>query len=334
MIPTETTNLDSSVEACLGAMSAGEKFELLSGDPHWFTKPNYGAGVPALQTANGPMGVRPYLKTPVEKGAVFPAAKATVFPGGVALAAAWDPELSRKVGAAIAGECNAKGVDVLLAPCVCLVRLPQGGRNFESHGEDPFLAGRLAAAFIRGGEGEGVAASLKHFVCNDTDWERHNVDVRVGERALHELYLRAFQIAIEESTPETVMFAYPKVNGRHCCEHPELLGPILRKAWGYGGVTISDWKAVRSGLESFRAGVDLEMPGPEFFDAALLARVEKDPELLGLLEEKARRIVRLALKREAYLRENGGGRKRRPGTATQRRLARRAARESMVLLKN
>ena len=322
------------MEACLRALSTEEKFELLSGDPHWFTKPNYRAGVPALQTANGPMGVRPYLKSPLLERAVFDSAKTTAFPGGISLAAAWDPELSERVGAAIAGECNALGVDVLLAPCVCMVRVPFGGRNFESHGEDPFLAGRLAARFIAGVEGEGVGSSLKHFVGNDTDWERHNVDMRIGERALREIYLRPFQIAIEESAPETVMFAYPKINGDHCCEHPQLLGPILRGEWGYEGVTISDWMAVRSGLASFDAGVDLEMPRTRYFEAGLLAAIESDEARLRALDEKVRRLIRLSLKRKAFLEETGGGRKIRPGTVRQRRLARRAARESMVLLKN
>jgi len=334
MIATQTTNLESSVEVCLRALSTAEKFELLSGDPHWFTKPNYRAGVPALQTANGPMGVRPYLKSPLLERAVFDSAKTTAFPGGISLAAAWDPELSERVGAAIAGECNVLGVDVLLAPCVCMVRVPFGGRNFESHGEDPFLAGRLAARFIAGVEGEGVGSSLKHFVGNDTDWKRHNVDMRIGERALREIYLRPFQIAIEESAPETVMFAYPKINGDHCCEHPRLLGPILRGEWGYEGVTISDWMAVRSGLASFDAGVDLEMPRARYFEGGLLAAIESDAARLRALDDKVRRLIRLSLKRKAFLEETGGGRKIRPGTARQRRLARRAACESMVLLKN
>ena len=327
--PTES--LGDAVGAVLRELTPAEKFELISGLPHWFVKPNRRVGLPGLQTANGPAGLRPFLKSPVLPEFVSGSAKTTAHPAGIALAATWDPARVRKTAALMGDECNRFGVDILLGPCVCLTKVPFGGRNFESYGEDPRLAASMGAAFIRGVEGEGVGTSLKHFVGNDTDYQRHNVDIRVDDRVLRELYLRPFQLILREQPPETVMFAYNKINGVHMSDNAYLLDDVLRGEWGYDGIVMADWSAVRSQLRAFRAGVDLEMPGSRYFEASLFEEVAKEPALLKQLDEKARRIVRFSLKRERAVRAHT---KRPTPRARLRKAAADTARESMVLLKN
>lgn len=322
---------DAEVNAVVARMGIDEKIELLSGKPHWFTKANRRHGIPAIQVANGPSGLRPYVKTPLIPSAVFDEARATAFPAGIGLGASWDPTLCERIGRTIADECNQKGVDLLAGPVVCLSRIPVGGRNFESYGEDPLLSGKLAGGFIRGVEADGVGTSLKHFVGNDSEYERHHVDIRIDEVPLHELYLRAFRIAIAESNPSAVMIAYPRINGVFVSDNEYILTTVLRKAWGYDGLTISDWGAVKSGRQAFIAGSDLEMPGGLYFTRELRAFVEQSENARILLDQKVRRIVRFALDRQRFMRS-------RPrlyqGIGERRAVALEAARESLVLLRN
>lgn len=322
---------DGELDAMLARMSIEEKIELISGFPHWFTKPNRRYGIPAIQVANGPSGVRPYLKTPIIPSAAFGVARATAFPAGIGLASAWDPQLCHRVGRTIADECNEKGIDLLAGPVVCVTRVAVGGRNFESYGEDPLLSGILAAGFIAGVESDGVGTSIKHFVGNDTDYERHRVDIRVDELTLHELYLRPFQIAIARSNPSAVMFAYPKVNGVFVSDNEHILTRILRERWGFEGITMSDWGAVKSGRNAFLAGSDLEMPRARHFGSELTSFVVENERNRELLDEKVRRIVRFALARERFTRSRS---RHYLSRAQRRNVARDAAGDSLVLLKN
>ncbi|MFC5848603.1 glycoside hydrolase family 3 C-terminal domain-containing protein [Deinococcus petrolearius] len=303
-----------------------EHLALLEGQDFWHTRPVAGLG--AVSMTDGPHGVRRQegRQTGFNFSALIPA---TCFPTASALAASWDTELLREVGAALGREARGQGVGVLLGPGVNLKRSPLCGRNFEYFSEDPLLAGTLAAAYIQGLQGEGVGASLKHFAANNQEYRRLSSDSVVDERALRELYLRPFEIAVKDAQPWTVMAAYNGVNGRYCSEHPRLLTRILRDEWGFGGAVISDWGAVNDRARGLRAGLDLEMPG---YDGARL------PELRAALA--AGRISVADVERSATrLTELARRAARTPRTPpvdpdAQHALARRAAAAGVVLLQN
>ncbi|KQR04422.1 glycoside hydrolase family 3 C-terminal domain-containing protein [Deinococcus sp. Leaf326] len=307
-------------------LSLDERLALLEGRDFWHTQPL--PGQEAVSMTDGPHGVRRQegRQTGFNFSALIPA---TCFPTASALAASWDTELLREVGAALGREARGQGVHVLLGPGVNLKRSPLCGRNFEYFSEDPLLAGTLAAAYIAGLQGKGVGASLKHFAANNQEYRRLSSDSVVDERALRELYLRPFEIAVKEAQPWTVMAAYNGVNGRYCSEHPRLLTKILRDEWGFGGAVISDWGAVNDRARGLRAGLDLEMPG---YDGARV------PELRAALA--AGRITRADVERSvARLRDLAGRAGRTPRTPpvdpdAQHALARRAAAAGVVLLQN
>ncbi len=207
--------------------------------------------VPALRFVDGPLGVRD--------------GEATAFPATIALGATWNPSLARRLGAAVASEARRKGHHVLLAPGLNLVRVPTCGRNFEYLSEDPHLSGGVGAAYVEGVESTGVAATAKHFVANNQERNRDEVDVVVDERTLREMYLPAFRSAVEAGV-STVMTAYNRVNGRHMSEHRELLDGLLREEWGFDGVTLSDWWGTHDAAASAKGGLDLEMPGVSPFE--------------------------------------------------------------------
>jgi beta-glucosidase len=187
-------------------------------------------GIPAIKMTDGPMGVRSWRgSSAITSGANAVKIEATSFPAGIAMAATWDPALVEREGQAIAQEVKALGRDMILGPTVNINRQPLWGRNFEGYGEDPYLAGRLAVAYVRGVQGEGVIPSVKHFDANNEEYERHRIDETIDERTLHEIYLPAFQAAIEQGGAWNVMSAYNKVNGVHCAESAALLDDTLRK---------------------------------------------------------------------------------------------------------
>jgi beta-glucosidase len=250
------------------------------------------------------------------------------------LAASFDPELAERVGAALAEEARSKGAHVLLAPTVNIQRTPIGGRNFECYSEDPHLAARIAVGYVRGLQGGGVAACVKHFACNDTEVERHTSSSEVDERALREIYLLPFEAAVREAGAWSVMAAYNRVDGIHCTEHERLLGQLLRGEWGFDGLVVSDWFAVRSTAASARAGLDLEMPGPPRHYGAKLARAVRDGELPeATVDESVRRLLRLLARTGAF--EAGAPREERAVDRPEhRRLVREAAAAGSVLLRN
>ena len=300
-------------------MTPAEKADLLSGNT-FETRPNNRLGIPAVKMADGPMGVRWYT--------------ATAFPASVALAATWDTELVRQVGRAIARELKAQGRDMLLAPCVNIHRVPMAGRNFESYGEDPFLAARMAVAYIRGVQGEGVIASVKHFAANNQEQERNTIDVRADERTLHEIYFPAFKAAVQEAGVWSVMSAYNKINGRWCSENSWLLNEVLKKQWGFRGFVVSDWGAVQSTVETANAGCDLEMPTGKFMNgAALLREVAAGKIAQDTIDDKVRRILRVMFLSGLFERARGKS-PEKPDLSAHPQLSRSAAVESAVLLKN
>ncbi|KKY21301.1 putative glycoside hydrolase family 3 [Diplodia seriata] len=246
----------TNVEAILASLTLEEKISLLAGANFWETVAIPTKNVPSLKTSDGPNGAR---------GAEFAhGTTAACFPASVCLASTFSTSLAARVGDALAEETLSKGARVLLAPTVCLHRHPLGGRNFESFSEDPLLAGALAAAYVGGLQARGVGATLKHFAANEQETARFTVNETVSERALRELYLRPFEIAVKAPAgpPWAVMTSYNLVNGTHADSHEWLLKTVLRGEWGWKGLVMSDWGGTNSTAESINAGMDLEMPGP------------------------------------------------------------------------
>src|SRR5437588_9501294 len=223
-----------NIEELLRQMTLQEKVAMLAGTNTWYTVPVERLGIPSLKMSDGPNGAR-------GAGGLTGGVKTACFPAGISLASTWDTDLLERVGHALAQEAKMKGARVLLGPTVNIQRSPLGGRNFECFSEDPYLTARLAVAYIYGLQREGVGASIKHYVCNDQEFERFNISSEVRERALREIYLLPFQAAVREANPWSIMAAYNYVNGVPTSESPYLLTEILRDEWGFEGVVISDW---------------------------------------------------------------------------------------------
>lgn len=247
--------MSETVETRLAALSTEEKADLVAGEAIWTTKSFPEAGIPAIGVTDGPNGAR--------GGGLLGTGTATAcIPAGAVLGATWDPELVERLGGVLGDEARAKGCRVLLAPTINLHRNPLGGRNFECYSEDPILSGQVAAAFVRGVQSRGVATTPKHFVANDSEFERNTIDSQVDERTLRELYLVPFEYAVLEGGTWGLMSAYNRLNGTFCSENEWLLTQVLRDEWGFDGFVVSDWFAARSTAGSARAGLSLEMPGP------------------------------------------------------------------------
>ena len=246
----------------LKRLTLEEKATLLSGSGWMESAPIPRLGIPAIKMADGPLGVRSWMgSSAITSGATAVKIEATSFPAGIAMAATWDPALVEREGQAIAQETKALGRDMILGPTVNINRQPLWGRNFEGYGEDPYLAGQLAVAYVHGVQGEGVIPSVKHFDANNEEYERHRIDEAIDERTLEEIYLPAFKAAIEQGGAWNVMSAYNKVNGVHCAESVPLLEETLLKQFGFKGFVVSDWGSTYSTAPTVNAGMDLEMPG-------------------------------------------------------------------------
>lgn len=282
--PYQDINLpiERRVEDLLSRMSLDEKIELLGGTG-FATKPIPRLGIPELRMTDGPVGVR---WNP-----------STAFPASIAMAATWEPNLINGIGSAIAREVKGKGRHVILGPCVNIVRLPTWGRNFETFGEDPFLASRMAVDYIKGVQKEGVAATVKHFAANNQEHERMFVDVMVSERALNEIYFPAFKSAVTEADVLCVMSAYNKVNQYFASENDYLLIEKLKKEWGFKGLVMSDWGAVHSSIPTAKGGLDLEMPFGTFLNKNnLLPAIENGELTIEKIDDKVRRILTVIFK--------------------------------------
>jgi beta-glucosidase len=276
---------DPALAEAIAALTLEEKVRLLTGRDFWSTWPIEKIGLRRIVFSDGPSGVRGETWDERDPSLNLPSA--------TALASSWDPDIARRYGAAAAVEARRKGVDVVLGPTINLHRSPLGGRHFEAFSEDPVLTADLAAAYVRGLQGGGVGATPKHYVANDSETDRFTVDVRVGERALRELYLLAFEKAITEARAWLVMSSYNSVNGTTATEN-ELLETPLNSEWGFDGVVVSDWTAVRS-LEAARAAQDLVMPGPGgAWGDALVRAVRSGAIPEAAIDRKVGRILTLA----------------------------------------
>ncbi|GAB7328608.1 hypothetical protein MBLNU13_g00548t2 [Cladosporium sp. NU13] len=244
----------SRAESVLAELTLEEKISLLAGSNFWETVSIPGKGVPALKTTDGPNGAR---------GATFRGGiTAACFPAACSVASTFDADLAYRIGVALGEETLTKGARCLLGPTMCAHRHPLGGRNFESFSEDPYLAGKLAAQNVLGVQSTGVAATIKHFAANEQETQRLSVEEIISARALREIYLKPFEIAVKEAKPGAVMTAYNKVNGHHADSQPFLLQQVLRGEWGWDGLIMSDWGGTNSTAAALNAGLDLEMPGP------------------------------------------------------------------------
>ncbi|NND84485.1 MAG: beta-glucosidase [Acidimicrobiia bacterium] len=312
------------VRTALEQLTIDEKLTLLAGRDSWHTISNDRVGIPTLKVTDGPRGARG------ADGNHGPTS--TSFPSGSAMGATWNPELIEQVGAALAHQTRAKGAHVLLGPTVNIPRIPNAGRNFECFSEDPLLSGTLAAAWVRGLQSEGVAACIKHFVCNDQEHDRYNVDAIVDERALREIYLEPFRIAIEESAPWAVMSAYNTINGTTASEHP-LLTEVLRDELGFDGAVISDWYGTYSGAVA-ASGLDLEMPGSARWLSAeeVTAAIDRGDASWDDVDRKVEHL--LTLMERSGARDRTDLTERAEDTPERRALARRVAAETITLLTN
>ena len=314
------------LEELLDATTLDEQVGLLSGADYWTTLPLPRLGVPAIKVSDGPNGAR---------GGVFKDGPSTAcFPASVALGATWDPALIEQAGAALATEAKLKGAHVLLAPTVNLQRTVFNGRNFECFSEDPWLTAEIAVAFIRGVQSGGVAATIKHYVGNESEYQRMSMSSDIPERALRELYLLPYERAVKEAGVMAVMTAYNRIDGVFAADHRRLLQQVLRDEWGFDGLVMTDWIASHDTVESVLAGCDLEMPGPpRERGAKLVAAVEAGSVPAHAVRTCARRVLELIERVGAFARP-GIAAERADDLPAHRALIRRLGAEGAVLLKN
>jgi beta-glucosidase len=321
--------MEHSIKQRIGALTLEEKASLCSGLDFWHTNPVARLGIPAVSMSDGPHGLRKQGKDSDHLG-LNGSIPSTCFPPAVTLASSWNKELINRVGEALGRECRAEGVSLLLGPGVNIKRSPLCGRNFEYFSEDPLLSSSLAKAYIEGVQSQGVGTVLKHFAVNNQETRRMTIDVRVDERALHEIYLASFETAIKQAKPWAVMSAYNMINGCYASENNWLLEKRLRQAWQFDGLVISDWGAVNDRVASLSAGLDLDMPGndgrtrQQVIDAVNLGTLPIEE-----LDQCVARILRLADRASA-----ASGDVAPVDMNAHHALAREAAAESIVLLKN
>lgn len=309
-------------------LTLDEKIALLSGDGMWHTKSIERLNIRSVMMTDGPHGLRKIADE--GKDNLYDSVNSTCFPTASLSACSWDEGLIEEMGNAIAEEAMQEGVSVVLGPGANIKRSPLCGRNFEYFSEDPLLAGKMAAAWIRGVERRGICASLKHFAVNNQEHMRLSISAEVDERALREIYLKPFEIAVKQGAPSTVMCAYNRINGEYCSNNKRLLTDILRGEWGFDGLVVSDWGAVDDRVLGIKAGMDLEMPDSKgYYDGSVKTAIENGSLSMSELDACVNRV--LAIVKNG--RENlvSGYRYDLDEHAS---LAEKVALESAVLLKN
>lgn len=281
--PAVVAKIDLRANAIIKRLTLDEKIKLLAERGWWYTAGVKRAGIPVLRFSDASVGVRAF-------------GPSTAYPASEALAASWDNHLAYLTGRALGSDARARGVNMLLGPGMNVVREPQGGRNFEFLGEDPYLAGHIATPWIRGLQSMDVAACAKHYVGNEQETDRVNINCIIGMRALHEIYLPPFRDAVKRGNVMMFMAAFNKVNGVYCCENPYLLTTVLRDRWGYRGMVQSDGGATHSTLRSLDAGLDVENPTPHFYTAKFIKPLLKSGKLkISVLNEHLRRLLRMII---------------------------------------
>ncbi len=312
--------IEARVDDLMTQLTLEEKVELLSGINDFYTRPIPRLHIPRFKMSDGPAGVRTWGKT-------------TAYPAPICMAATWDRDLMLRVGESYGRDARARGVDFLLAPGVNIYRVPQNGRNFEYYGEDPYLASQTAVGFIKGVQSQGVAATVKHFAANNQEHDRTGTSSDVDERTMREIYLPTFEAAVKEANVRAVMCSYNLLNGTYASENDWLENQVLKKEWGFNGVLMSDWGATHSAANAANHGLDLEMPGGDFFtQKTLLPAVLSGEVSRSTIDDKVRRLLRVEMSIGAF--------DRTPPTTTpvddpqSGAVALEVAREGIVLLKN
>ncbi|KAJ1553317.1 hypothetical protein HK096_008324, partial [Nowakowskiella sp. JEL0078] len=315
------------IDALISKLTLDEKASLLSGGDFWHSKEVERLGIPAIRVSDGPNGLRGTRR--------FGAVPSYCIPCATALAATFDTSLIKDVGAFLAKEAKRKAAHILLAPTVNMHRSPLGGRGFECYSEDPHLSGTIASSFISGLQENGIGATIKHFVCNDQEYERQKTNSIVQMRTLREIYLMPFQIAQRNAKPWAYMTSYGRTNGTHCSENIDLLQKILRDEWKFDGLIMSDWYGTYSVSESVKAGLDLEMPGPPIWRGQLIVNAVACGKIcLSQLNARVRKVLELVQKATLHSGIPPGALEIGEDTTEDRKFARRIAAESIVLLKN
>ncbi len=280
--PASQAATEARVDSMLKQLSLEEKIDLLGGVDSFYIRAIPRIGLPRLKMADGPLGVRNY-------------GPSTVL-GGIGLAASWDPALVQRVGAVIGEDARARGVHFMLGPGVNIYRAPQCGRNFEYFGEDPFLSSRTAVAYIEGMQSQGVSATIKHFMGNNSEFDRHNTDSIIDERTMREIYLPVFEAAVKEAHVGAIMDSYNLINGQHLTQNGYLNTDVVKKDWGFTGIMMSDWTSVYDAVAAANSGLDLEMPSGKFMNrATLLPAVKSGTVSEATIDDKVRRILRTAI---------------------------------------
>src|SRR5216684_2428101 len=279
---TSPDQIERRIDSILSQMTIEEKIDLLGGVDGFYVRGVPRLGVPRFKMADGPLGVR-------NDG------PATTMAGGIALAATWNPELAERVGAEIGRDARAKGVHFLLGPGVNIYRAPMNGRNFEYLGEDPFLASRIAVGYIKGVQDQGVSATVKHFMGNNSEYDRHNTDSAMDERTMREIYLPVFEAAVREAHVGAIMDSYNLTNGAHMTQNDYLNTDVAKKEWGFNGIIMSDWTSTYDAVAAANGGLDLEMPSGEFLNRKnLKPAITEGRVSVATIDDKVRRILRVA----------------------------------------
>ena len=313
--------IDRRVEDLLSQMTLEEKIDLIGGVDGFFIRGVPRLNLPRLKMADGPIGVRNF-------------GPATTMAGGIALTATWDPALAERVGREIGRDARAKGVHFLLGPGVNIYRAPMNGRNFEYFGEDPWLASRMAVGYIKGVQSQSVSATVKHFMGNNSEFDRHHTDSVIDERTMREIYLPVFEAAVKEASVGAIMDSYNLANGVHLTQNGYLNTDVAKHEWGFDGIIMSDWTATYDAVAAANGGLDLEMPFGKFMNRQnLLPAIKEGKVSIATIDEKVKRILRTAI-RFGWLDREQTDLSIPRFNPQGRQAALQAARESMVLLKN